>query len=53
MENVPLAGRQAENIIDLIRAEVVMGVFAVYVMIVDIVSTHKEVAPLYTPIEFE
>ena len=51
MEYVPFIGRKTENVIDLIRAEVVIGVLAVNVVIVDIVATDKEIAPLHTPIE--
>lgn len=51
MEKVILAGRQAEDVVDLVRAEVVIGVLAVDVMIVDIVATHKKIASLHAPIQ--
>ena len=51
MKHVPITRWQTENIVDLIRAEVVISILAVHIMIVDIVATDKEIAPLHTPIQ--
>ena len=41
--------RQAENIIDLIGAQEVVGVLAVQVVVVDEAATHKQVIILHPP----
>lgn len=40
---------QAQDIIDLVRTQVVMGIFAVNVVIIDITAAHKEVASFHIP----
>ncbi len=40
---------QANNIIDLVRADVVIGLLAVYIVVIHIAPTHKQVTPFNTP----
>lgn len=43
-------GWQAQNVINLIRAKVVISVLAIHVVIIDIAPTHEEITPFYIPI---
>ena len=43
-------GREAQNVVDVVRAEVVVCVFALYVVVVDVGPAYHQMASLYTPI---
>ena len=43
------SGGKAQNVVDPVGAEIVVCVFAVNVVIVDVIPTHKEIVPLHTP----
>ena len=49
-ELLVLGGREAEEVIDLVRAEVVVGVPAVHVVIVYVTATHHQLATLHPPV---
>ncbi len=45
----PFSGGQAQDIVDAVRAQVVVRIFTVDVVIEDVTATHKEVAAFHTP----
>lgn len=49
MESACFRGGETQDVIDLVRAEVVVGIFAVNIVIVDVVPAHKEMVALDRP----
>lgn len=43
------SGGKAQYVVDLVRAEEVVCVFAVNIVVVDVTPTHKEIATLHKP----
>lgn len=49
MESACFRGGETQDVIDLVRAEVVVGILAVNIVIVDVVPAHKEMVALDRP----
>lgn len=46
---LPLSGGKAQYVVDAVRAEEVMYILAVQVMVVYVTATHEEIAAFHTP----